>query len=93
MRPDWIGYRASISVWCRLASDAVFGISSQNCYQYFRYQKNMENLFIRFFKQGFFVLDTRGPYKCSAVFLILVLMNTTANKAATPTIGANNKLT
>ena len=63
------GYRASISVWCRLVSDAVYGNPSQNCYQAFRYQKNMEDLFIRFFKQGLFDLDTRGPYKCYAFSL------------------------
>ena len=35
-------------------------------------KKNMENLFIRFFKQGLFVLDTLGPYKCY-VFLSLLI--------------------
>lgn len=29
-------------------------------------KKIMEDLFIRFFKQGLFALDTRGPYKCWA---------------------------
>jgi len=33
----------------------------------------MEDLFIRFFKQGLFALDSRGPYKCCALFKPLQL--------------------